>query len=126
MQQKKAARNRTHQQEDRLWEQYESMPIDSLVLTNMNRILQDLGDSDDVVIREIRRERPEAIAAAVVYIDGLSDSAVINSFISNLLSSSVKDDGHEDDAHRSKEAHDADIASIAEEMLFGMGVYTHG
>ncbi|RJE88478.1 spore germination protein [Paenibacillus sp. 1011MAR3C5] len=121
MQQKKAARNRTHQQGDLFWEEFESVPIDPKVLANMNRIMQDLGDSDDVVIRDLRQEKSDAIAAAVVYIDGLSDSAVINSFISNLLSRSVQDAGYEEEARRRKEAHETDLASIAEELLFGMG-----
>lgn len=50
---------------------------------NIRSIRETLGSSDDVIIRKIRID--EAVHAAVLYIEGLSDSKSINDFILESL-----------------------------------------
>ncbi|MZQ86786.1 spore germination protein [Paenibacillus sp. 5J-6] len=89
-----------------------AVPINPVVEHNLERIKQDLGGSDDLVIREIRFNEQAEIAAAVVYIDGLSDTKAINHYIYDVLNhklSVVSPSDH------------MDIESLAKELLVGVG-----
>ncbi len=55
----------------------------------MVQINRDMGGSDDLVIRPIRYPKSTRTAAAVVYIDGLSDAAAISNYIFDVLSGSL-------------------------------------
>ncbi|WP_139992664.1 spore germination protein [Paenibacillus paridis] len=81
---------------------------------NINTILKDLGGSDDVIIRQIRSVGSTALAAAVVYIDGMSDAAIINTFIFDVLMRSMH---HASDYSE----HEAAPEELAEKLLSGIG-----
>ncbi|MDR6549947.1 spore germination protein [Paenibacillus qinlingensis] len=92
-----------------------TIPIDPSIETNLERIMVDLGGSDDVVIREIQEEGTLTIAAAVVYIDGLSDTTAINTYILDVLKMMLRDAPHE--AYREQ----LDTETLAKELLTGLG-----
>ncbi|WP_028612617.1 spore germination protein [Paenibacillus harenae] len=99
-------------------EEYASIPIDTMIGRNTDRILSDFGGSDDVVMREIRYEEADAAAAAILYIDGLSNAAAVNHYIFDVLDRSLNGNSQpqQEDA--------ADVnrkAALAKELLFGIG-----
>lgn len=94
--------------------EHTGVPIEPDVKVNLERIWQELGKSDDLVIREIRFERSDQLAAAVIYIDGLSDSAIINSYIFDVLKYSLLGNGEQDGDAVNKTV-------LAEELLHGIG-----
>lgn len=61
-------------------------PLAAVISVNIQRIRQDLGSSDDIVIREIRSEAGGLTMAAIVYTDGLVDEHAINQFVMKSLS----------------------------------------
>lgn len=52
---------------------------------NISKIKQTLGNSDDIIIREIRIGKEKNIKAGIIYTDGLIDSASIQNFIMESL-----------------------------------------
>ncbi|WP_309119552.1 spore germination protein [Paenibacillus sp.] len=102
---------------DRLWREYQATPVDPKVERNIERAVRDLGASDDVVIRPVRYEQSEEAAAAVVYIDGLSDADVVNSYIFDMLNRSLYDVFRHEEAEERK----IDMARLARELLVGIG-----
>ncbi|MED1796512.1 spore germination protein [Brevibacillus nitrificans] len=94
---------------------YEAVPIDPRVEHNLAQIMNDLGRSDDVVVREIRYEKTGAVVTAIVYIDGLSDAAAINCYIYDVLNHSIKT------AFTEEREEEICTTVLAKELLFGMG-----
>lgn len=62
------------------------VPLAAVISVNIQRIRQDLGGSDDIVIREIRSEADGLTMAAIAYTDGLVDAHAINQFVMKSLS----------------------------------------
>lgn len=96
--------------------EHSSIPIDPKVEHNLERIARDMGDSDDLVIRKIPYLFTDRNAAAIVYIDGLSDADAINTYIIEVLSGSME--GHEGALQT------MDKAALAKTLLVGMGSIT--
>lgn len=92
-----------------------SVPIDPKVETNLEQIMKDLGGSDDLVIREIQDDGTFEVAAAVVYMDGLSDSTAINCYILDVLTNSIRT------TSQNAQSDSAGTESWAKELLIGMG-----
>ncbi|BFT72217.1 spore germination protein [Paenibacillus sp. P36] len=86
--------------------------INPIVEHNLERIQNDLGGSDDLVIREIRYDEHTEIAAAVVYIDGLSDTTAINNYIYDVLNHKLS---------VVTESENVNIDLLAKELLVGVG-----
>lgn len=57
---------------------------DSLI-ENLNTIRNDLGNSNDIIIREVIIGEEENIKAAVIYVDGLVDKSFVQEFILKTL-----------------------------------------
>ncbi|KRE93394.1 spore gernimation protein KA [Paenibacillus sp. Soil766] len=91
------------------------IPIDPNVEINLERIMMDLGGSDDVVIREIQDDGTLILAAAVVYIDGLSDTVAINTYIFDVLKMMLRDVPYEPHGDR------MNTETLAKELLTGLG-----
>lgn len=89
--------------------EYATIHVDPIVERNLERILSNLGGSDDVVIRKI--ENAGAEATAVVYIDGLTDVTAINGYIFEWLSLS-QDDKSDDSGIK---------VTLAENLLLSVG-----
>ncbi|WP_241243122.1 spore germination protein [Paenibacillus whitsoniae] len=92
------------------------MPISPIIDINLERIQMDLGRSDDVVIREIRDVNTLDAAAAIVYMDGLSDAKIINTYIFDVLNHAL---AHIPATPSSTE--DSSIERIAKDLLTGIG-----
>lgn len=63
----------------------EEIPISKRLEENIGRIRDILGESDDLVVREFSIGAKGELDAALLYIDGLTDSKVINDFILKSL-----------------------------------------
>ncbi|WP_028548468.1 spore germination protein [Paenibacillus sp. UNC451MF] len=112
---RKSSTDRRNIDETFISPEYAKIPIDPKVEHNLERILNDFGGSDDVVIRKIPYEGTESIAAAVVYIDGMSDSSAINSYINDVLRHSLNMVSHSNPTDGMK------TALLAKELLIGIG-----
>jgi len=62
-----------------------SIPISKSVEENVNLVRKILGASDDLVVREFSVGAKEEVKVALLYIDGLTNSEVINDFILKSL-----------------------------------------
>lgn len=114
MHQKQKAVKR-HKNITRILPEYSGIPVEPDVRHNMEFILQEMGGSDDLVVREIRYEDSNAPAAAIVYIDGMTDAAAVNRYVEDVLQYSfagIKE-------HASEER--SDRFAAAKELLFGIG-----
>jgi spore germination protein KA len=97
-------------------------PIDPDVKVNMELVWSELGGSDDLVLREICYEGSEKIAAAVVYMDGMADSAIINSYIFDVLKFSTSSNQSFNDSNTEPEPETAaDKKDLAQSLLQGIG-----
>ncbi|MCR2805915.1 spore germination protein [Paenibacillus soyae] len=103
--------------EDPYWKELEAAAIHSTAEVNLARLKRDMGDSDDLVIRPIRHPKSGNTAAAVVYIDGLSDSAAINLYIFDVLGTSLV--SREDDPEWI--GIQPNLEEAAKELLVGLG-----
>ncbi|MBD2869893.1 spore germination protein [Paenibacillus arenilitoris] len=56
-------------------------PIKEELKENIQKIKQDLGGSDDIIIREITFGKDDSAHAAIIYTDGLADKKLITDFI---------------------------------------------
>lgn len=78
-------------------ESYQKQPLKTNLQDNIKTVKDTLGDSDDIVIREIRIGKEGILKAALLYTDGLSDSASIQNFIMESLMLDIKDTDVEDE-----------------------------
>lgn len=101
--------------DDKRQQEYDGVPLAADIHENIEMILRDLGGSDDVVIREISSDRYAEPAAAIAYIDGMSDAAIINTYIFDVLNRSLP----HIEADRDK--HEAERRTLAENLLSGIG-----
>ncbi|MFC4769669.1 spore germination protein [Effusibacillus consociatus] len=69
---------------------YEGQPLSGSLDQDLEKVRNVLGESDDVIIREFEISRPRKQRAAIVYIDGLVDTKLVNEF---LLKPLVSDAG---------------------------------
>ncbi|MFC3745738.1 spore germination protein [Paenibacillus sp. GCM10012306] len=92
--------------------------IDKEVVPNTLRIRQDMGESNDLVIRQVFYEHTEKVAAAVIYIDGMSDANIINQFITDVIIANMKKLSHH---HEGLEVRETDPVVLAKELLIGVG-----
>ncbi|MGM0880391.1 MAG: spore germination protein [Bacillota bacterium] len=60
-------------------------PLNESLDENIRKIKEDLGSSDDIIIREIRIGREGSVKIAVLYTDGLADKQVITEFFMESL-----------------------------------------
>ncbi|MFX3636135.1 MAG: spore germination protein [Candidatus Pristimantibacillus sp.] len=102
-------------EEDHSMQEYAAIPIELKVEHNIERIRLDLGESDDVVIREIRFEGAESANGAVVYIDGMSDATIINNYIFDVLERSLNG------IYRGEPADGEKKSALTKDLLFGIG-----
>lgn len=109
---KRASAADSNPDESSLLSEADILPIDPKVEMNIKRIVYDMGGSDDLIIREICYEGTTETAAAVVYIDGLSDSNIINSYIFDVLHHSLGAAPLGGSIH---------TESIAKDLLIGLG-----
>ncbi|MEC2078546.1 spore germination protein [Metabacillus fastidiosus] len=65
--------------------QPQSDPLSLDLKENIQKVKQTLGNSDDIVIREIRIGKKKTIEAGIIYTDGLIDSASVQDFIMESL-----------------------------------------
>ncbi|KON88044.1 spore gernimation protein KA [Sporosarcina globispora] len=65
--------------------QSEKNPLHTNVKENIRVIKETLGNSDDIITREIRFGKEKRIKAGLIYMDGLTDSASIQNFIMESL-----------------------------------------
>lgn len=112
---KKSSTKHRRIEEDHSLPEYAAIPIEQEIECNLARIRLDLGESDDVVIREIRFEGAESATGAVVYIDGLSDATIINSYIFDVLERSLSGIYREEPANGEKKA------ALTKDLLLGIG-----
>lgn len=70
---------------ERKMQPLEEIPISKRLEENIGRIRDILGESDDLVVREFSIGAKAELDAALLYIDGLTDSKVINEFILKSL-----------------------------------------
>ncbi|WP_223829849.1 spore germination protein [Paenibacillus arenilitoris] len=96
--------------------EYKAIPVEPSVERNVERLLGDFGRSDDVIVREIRHAGAESAAAAVLYIDGMTDAAAVNSYVYDVLSRSLNDAQGGEEA-----AEGPNKAALAGELVFGIG-----
>ncbi|CAM4340833.1 spore germination protein KA [Paenibacillus endophyticus] len=68
-----------------------SAPLFDDIGRNIETIMREMGRSDDIVVREIRSEGSPLPAAAIVYIDGMSDAAIINTYIFDVMNRSLQE-----------------------------------
>lgn len=69
----------------------EGVPVSSLLDVNTNLLQHTLGKSDDLVIRHFCIGGNESYKAALVYIDGLTDSSITNQFIMKATMLDLRD-----------------------------------
>ncbi|WP_244163226.1 spore germination protein [Paenibacillus pectinilyticus] len=93
----------------------ETIPIDPTIEYNLERMMKDFGESDDLVIREIHDDGSLEISAAVVYIDGLSDTTAINCYIFDVLNHLIRQ------VPTDKQKDMMSTETLARELLNGMG-----
>ncbi|WP_342601242.1 spore germination protein [Psychrobacillus sp. FSL H8-0483] len=68
----------------------EQTPLKKDLSGNLQTIKDTLGESGDIIIREIRIGKEGSVKAAVIYTDGLSDSASLQNFILETLMIDIK------------------------------------
>ena len=68
----------------------EQTPLKKELSGNLQTIKDTLGESGDIIIREIRIGKEGSIKAAVVYTDGLSDATSLQNFILETLMIDIK------------------------------------
>ncbi|MFF2093188.1 spore germination protein [Paenibacillus sp. NPDC058174] len=101
-----------------VYPEYAHIPIRRTIEKNVEQLRHDLGESDDVIVREIPYDGKNTFAAAVVYIDGMSDSVIINQYILDVLIGNMRgihDPGLED------RPLEGDQTALARELLIGVG-----
>ncbi|MFF2909928.1 spore germination protein [Paenibacillus sp. NPDC057934] len=89
------------------------------VRPNTQRIRQDMGESDDLIIRQVFYENTDKAAAAIIYVDGMSDANIINQFITDVLIANMKRLSHHH--HEEMVVTDDDPVLLAKELLIGVG-----
>ncbi|CEH28532.1 spore germination protein [Aneurinibacillus migulanus] len=68
----------------------EKEPLQTNLQENIQKIKKDLGNSDDIVIREVWIGKTRDVKAAIIYTDGLADNTTINEFIMESLMQDAK------------------------------------
>ncbi|WP_042167474.1 spore germination protein [Paenibacillus gorillae] len=101
-----------------VYPEYAHIPIRRSIEKNVEQLRRDLGESDDVIVREIPYEGTDRAAAAIVYIDGLSDSAIINQYIFDVLIGNMR--GIHDSGPEARPL-EGDQTALARELLVGVG-----
>jgi len=108
-----------HNKESPAQSEYTDIPIKREIDSNSDRIRQDLGDSDDIIIRQVCYENSEEAAAIVIYVDGMSDAAIINQYITDVLIGKME--GIRYRPHDYSATQGSRPALLAKELLLGMG-----
>lgn len=99
---------------------YMEIPIHPELERMVDQITNDLGHSDDLVIRYVPMDNIEdRSVAAIIYIDGISDSVAINRYLIELMNHLVARDTFLD-AHDEKSG-TAPCSELIRNMLFSMG-----
>ncbi|MFF2483885.1 spore germination protein [Paenibacillus sp. NPDC058071] len=108
-----------HKDESHILPEYANIPIEPQIESNEQILLRDMGDSDDLIIRKVYYENSDRAAAAIVYIDGMADSAIVNQYIMDVLIGNMR----RIDALRREErdSRTGDPVSIAKELIVGVG-----
>ncbi|MCK9860720.1 spore germination protein [Paenibacillus sp. ATY16] len=106
--------NRSSSNDNQMLPEYADIPIDPSVENNLLRIKRDMGGSDDLIMRQIHNEGINTAAAAVVYIDGLSNAMAINQYIFDVLDYSLP-------RYDGEDMMKLDAGSLAKKLLNGMG-----
>lgn len=105
--------NRSSANDNQLPPEYANIPIDPAVENNLIRLKRDMGGSDDLIMRQIHNTGINTAAAAVVYIDGLSNAMAINQYIFDVLDYSLPRFGEDMET--------LDAGALAKKLLNGMG-----
>ncbi|MFE4711057.1 spore germination protein [Paenibacillus sp. NPDC056722] len=117
--QRKSSAFMHHKNESQSMPEYAKIPIYTEIDSNTKRIRLDLGESDDVVIRMVCYEHTEKAAAAIIYVDGMSDSAIINQYLTDVLIGNMR--GISLRNNEATKDHDDGPALLARELLIGIG-----
>ncbi|MEK8127510.1 spore germination protein [Paenibacillus filicis] len=108
-----------HKGESQFMPDYVNIPVHREIRANAERILRDMGESDDVVIRQVNYEHTEKAAAAVIYIDGIVDTAIVNQYIMDILIGNLR--GISLSRYESSAPETDCPALLAKELLIGIG-----
>lgn len=110
-----------HKEESQSMPEYANIPIHTEIEHNTARVRHDLGESDDIVIRQIYYEHSDRPAAAIMYVDGMSDSHTLNQYLTDVLIANLKRMGLHDPVMAHDSPDPGDPVQLAKELLIGVG-----